>query len=72
MLRKMVLLIAVASFFSLAPAEPAQARKWSPGNPGIHGNIHGLTYRSSKWERDNGKRKTTYVRRSRGRFFRWR
>ena len=71
MLRKLFLLIAVASFFSFTPAEPAQGRRWSPGNPGTHGNIHGLTYRSSRWERQHGNRKQ-YVRRSRTRFFRWR
>lgn len=69
MLRKLILSTAVLWVFSLTPAEPAHARKWSPGNPGVHGNIHGLTYRSSKWERQHGQRKQS-VRRSRARFFR--
>ncbi|MEQ8211205.1 MAG: hypothetical protein RH917_15365 [Lacipirellulaceae bacterium] len=54
------------------PSEPAQAGRWSPGNPGIYGNIHGMTYRSMRYEREQGTRKS-YVRRSntaRFRFFR--
>lgn len=69
MIRKFVFLFVVGSFFSLATPEPVQARKWSPGNPGVHGNIHGLTYRSSNWERKYGSRKQP-VRRTRGRLFR--
>jgi len=69
MLRHLILMFAVLFFYSLTTTEPAQARKWSPGNPGVYGNITGLTYRSSKWERENGKR-TQSVRRSRGRWFR--
>ena len=69
MLRKSVLMIAFSFFYFLSPAEPAQALKWSPGNPGIYGNIHGMTYQSWKWERDHGKRQQP-VRRSRVRWFR--
>lgn len=69
MIRKLILLFVVGSFFALASPEPAQARQWSPGNPGVYGNIHGLTYRSSSWERKYGNRKQP-VRRTRARIFR--
>ena len=69
MLRTLILLIGVSSVGFLIDVERAQARKWSPGNPGIHGNIHGVTYRSMKYERDHGNRRPL-SRRSRGGFFR--
>lgn len=70
MLRKSLLLIACTLILSLAPAEPAQAGRWSPGNPGIYGNIHGMTYRSMRYEREQGTRQS-YVRRSHSRNFRF-
>lgn len=69
MLRKLLLLLAVSIFYFLIPAESARALKWSLGNPGVHGNIHGLTYQSWKWEREHGKRQQP-VRRGRIRWFR--
>ena len=73
MLRKLLLVVVVTSLGSLTSAESVQGRQWSKGNPGIYGNIHGLTYRSSKWERENGSRNVSRkqtVRRSRVRLFR--
>lgn len=70
MLRKWILLVAVLTAVALLPSESAQARRWSPGNPGIHGNIHGITYRSLRWEQQHGNQRQT-VYRSRARFF-WR
>ncbi|MGI9428851.1 MAG: hypothetical protein ACR2NM_09355 [Bythopirellula sp.] len=69
MLRTLILLIGVSAVGFLFDVEPAQARRWSPGNPGIYGNVHGVTYRSMKYERDHGNRRPMF-RRSRGRFFR--
>jgi hypothetical protein len=69
MLRTLMLLIGISVVSLVVDTERAQARKWSPGNPGIYGNIHGITYRSMKYERDRGSRRTTF-RRSRGGFFR--
>jgi hypothetical protein len=60
MLRKSILLIAVSSVAIFLQVEPAQAVKWSRGNPGIYGNIHGVTYRSIQWERDHGNRQSLF------------
>ena len=69
MLRSLILVIGVVSAALLIPVEPAEARPWSPGNPGTRSNIHGITYRSMKWEQD---RRTgrPFFRRSRSGFFR--
>ena len=69
MLRTLIVLIGVSSVGFLLRAEPAEARTWSPGNPWTQYNIHGLNYRSMKWERDHGNRRPM-SRHSRGRFFR--
>ena len=69
MLRTLILLIGVLSIGSLIDVERAQARKWSRGNPGIYGNIHGVTYRSMRYERDLSYRRSFYSR-SRAGYFR--
>ena len=69
MLRTLILLIGVSSVGLFLDSEPVQARKWSPGNPGIYSNIHGVNYRSMRYERDYRNRRPSY-RSRRGLFFR--
>lgn len=69
MLRKFFLLAGILSLFLLADTDTAQARRWTMGNPGIHGNIHGVTYRSIRWEQKYGNRRAAYQP-TRTRFFR--
>ena len=71
MLRKFFFLAGISSLVLLVDAEPAQARRWTIGNPGIHGNIHGVTYRSIRWEQKYGNRRAAYQP-ARTRFFRCR
>ena len=69
MLRSLILVVGIASVALVIHAESAEARPWSKGNPGTRSNIHGITYRSMKWEQDRGNRRSMY-RRSRSGFFR--
>ena len=67
--RTLLLSVAFFSITLLCDGQSAHARILSRGNPGSHFNVHGITYGSMKWERQQGNRRPL-LQRGRRVFFR--